>query len=150
MKEVSLSILIWCFLAAFVHCDISAARPSGFDAEKKFDLALQKRYVSVPKRILGSINLLTEQESRNMERPGSQSSDDLNGKWKRGCNLLTCSVHDLAYRISQLSKKRNNAPIHKISPCGYGRRRRRSLLHRFIGPTYEECHLRHHSTEKLK
>uniref|UniRef100_A0A4W4F5W2 Uncharacterized protein n=1 Tax=Electrophorus electricus TaxID=8005 RepID=A0A4W4F5W2_ELEEL len=49
---------------------------------------------------------------------------------KRGCNLLTCMVHDLAYRINQTSKRMNSAPQEKISPQGYGRRRRRSLLHR--------------------
>lgn len=57
---------------------------------------------------------------------------------KRGCNLLTCSIHDLAYRINHLSNKTSNAPPRKISPCGYGRRRRRSLLRRSAAPAHGE------------
>ncbi|XP_063049306.1 adrenomedullin a [Engraulis encrasicolus] len=37
-----------------------------------------------------------------------------------GCSLGTCTVHDLAHRLSQLSKN-THAPMDKISPQGYGR-----------------------------
>ncbi|XP_026783051.1 pro-adrenomedullin-like [Pangasianodon hypophthalmus] len=141
------SILIWCLLVAFVPC---ATFPSNSDREKKMNVALQERDLGVPKRsIQDSVELLAQQENRNMGTPLSQSSDHLSGRGKRGCNLLTCSVHDLAYRISQLSNKMNNAPLHKISPCGYGRRRRRSLLQRSTAPTHGDCHLRHDSPQKL-
>lgn len=45
---------------------------------------------------------------------------------RSGCALVTCTVHDLAYRLQQLNNKMKvaSAPIEKISPGGYGRRRR--------------------------
>ncbi|KAG7333360.1 hypothetical protein KOW79_003495 [Hemibagrus wyckioides] len=117
--------------------------------EKKLNMALQKRDLYVLKRRLeDSVEHLAQQENRNMRTPISQSSDKPNRRGKRGCNLLTCSVHDLAYRISQLSNRMNNAPLHKISPCGYGRRRRRSLPQHSAVQTHVECHLRHDSSQK--
>ncbi|XP_058244193.1 pro-adrenomedullin-like [Hemibagrus wyckioides] len=149
MKRVSQRILIWCSLAAFVSCAISATPLSKSDREKKLNMALQKRDLYVLKRRLeDSVEHLAQQENRNMRTPISQSSDKPNRRGKRGCNLLTCSVHDLAYRISQLSNRMNNAPLHKISPCGYGRRRRRSLPQHSAVQTHVECHLRHDSSQK--
>ncbi|MBN3303760.1 ADML protein, partial [Amia calva] len=65
------------------------------------------------------------------------SSNDINIRVKRykssvsqskgmGCSLGTCSVHDLAHRLFQLTDKHKDgsAPMDKISPLGYGRRRR--------------------------
>ncbi|XP_060734630.1 pro-adrenomedullin-like [Tachysurus vachellii] len=137
MKKVSLSILMWCLLAAFMPCALSATLPSNSDRENKLNMALQKRHLCVPKRSLeDSVEHLAQQENRNMGTPISQSSDNPNRRGKRGCNLLTCSVHDLAYRLSKLSNKMNNAPLHKISPCGFGRRRRRSLFRRSAAQTH--------------
>ncbi|XP_053478811.1 pro-adrenomedullin-like [Ictalurus furcatus] len=150
MKMVSRNIMIWCLLAAFVPCVISATIPSNSDREMKLNVALQKRDQYVPQKSLeNSVELLAEQENKNMGTPISLSSDHLSGRGKRACNLLTCSVHDLAYRISQLNNKKNNAPNHNISPCGYGRRRRRSLLQCSAAQTHGKCPLRHDSPQKL-
>ncbi|KAK3570220.1 hypothetical protein QTP86_017046, partial [Hemibagrus guttatus] len=150
MKKVSQSILIWCLLADLVYCAISATLPSDSGREKKLNMALQKRDLCLLKRSLeDSVEHLNQQENRIIGTPHiSQSSDNPNRRGKRGCNLLTCSVHDLVYRISQLSNKMNNAPLHKISPCGYGRRRRHSLLRRSAAQIHVECHLRHDSRQK--
>ncbi|XP_060232025.1 pro-adrenomedullin-like [Meriones unguiculatus] len=57
---------------------------------------------------------------RPMMNPGSPSSP---------CRLGTCILQKLAQRIYQLTDKSKDAvaPQNKISPQGYGRRRRRSL-----------------------
>lgn len=70
------------------------------------------------------------------------SSTDINIRTKRskpfvnqsrrpGCSLGTCTVHDLAHRLHQLNNKMKigSAPIDKISPQGYGRRRRSLPVH---------------------
>ncbi|EGV97006.1 ADM [Cricetulus griseus] len=46
-----------------------------------------------------------------------------------GCRFGTCTVQKLAHKIYQLTDKDKDgfAPRNKISPQGYGRRRRRSL-----------------------
>ncbi|KAM6159062.1 pro-adrenomedullin [Rhynchocyon petersi] len=46
-----------------------------------------------------------------------------------GCRFGTCTVQKLAHQIYQFTDKDKDdvAPRHKISPQGYGRRRRRSL-----------------------
>lgn len=55
-----------------------------------------------------------------------RSKNSVNQAWRPGCSLGTCAVHDLAHRIHQLNNKLKigSAPIDKISPQGYGRRRR--------------------------
>ncbi|XP_047008832.2 uncharacterized protein admb [Ictalurus punctatus] len=152
MKTVSQNILFWCLLAAFVPCVISATLPPNSDGEKKLNAELQKKDPCMHNR-----SLEDSVENRDTGPPISQNSDQPSGRMKRGCNLPTCSIHDLAYRINHLSNKTNNAPPRKISPCGYGRRRRRSLLRRSTAPAHRAGHLnlstlqaqRHDSPQKL-
>ncbi|XP_011825321.1 PREDICTED: ADM isoform X1 [Mandrillus leucophaeus] len=58
-----------------------------------------------------------------------QSMNNLQGLRSFGCRFGTCTVQKLAYQIYQFTDKDkdNVAPRSKISPQGYGRRRRRSL-----------------------
>ncbi|XP_062868991.1 adrenomedullin a isoform X2 [Trichomycterus rosablanca] len=55
-----------------------------------------------------------------------RSKNSINQSRRSGCSLGTCTVHDLAHRLHQLTNKLKvgSAPIDKISPLGYGRRRR--------------------------
>lgn len=55
-----------------------------------------------------------------------RSKNSVNQSRRSGCSLGTCTVHDLAHRLHQLNNKLKvgSAPIDKISPLGYGRRRR--------------------------
>lgn len=55
-----------------------------------------------------------------------RNKNSINQSRRSGCSLGTCTVHDLAHRLHQLNNKLkvSNAPIDKISPLGYGRRRR--------------------------
>ncbi|XP_051580837.1 pro-adrenomedullin-like [Myxocyprinus asiaticus] len=61
---------------------------------------------------------------------------------RAGCNLATCSVHDLAHLLHQMSTKTNSAPPEKISSKGYGRRRRRSLPSTLPPLTFDEDRLK--------
>ncbi|TSK38520.1 ADM [Bagarius yarrelli] len=152
MKKVVQCTLVWCLLAAFVPCILSATIPPNSDGEGRVNAEFQKKDLCV-------LNRSSEDsaESRATGPPISHNSDQPNGRMKRGCNLLTCAIHDLAYRIKQLSNKTSNAPPRKLSPCGYGRRRRRALLRRSTAPTHREGHLnpailqaqRRDSTRKL-
>ncbi|XP_054581511.1 pro-adrenomedullin isoform X1 [Eptesicus fuscus] len=58
-----------------------------------------------------------------------QSMNRFQGLRSSGCRFGTCSVQKLAHQIYQLTDKDKDgvAPRNKISPQGYGRRRRRSL-----------------------
>ncbi|XP_054627010.1 adrenomedullin a isoform X1 [Dunckerocampus dactyliophorus] len=55
-----------------------------------------------------------------------RSKNSANQSRRQGCSLGTCTVHDLAHRLHQLNNKLKigSAPVDKISPQGYGRRRR--------------------------
>ncbi|XP_037307551.2 pro-adrenomedullin [Pungitius pungitius] len=44
-----------------------------------------------------------------------------------GCQLVTCVYHDLIFQLHQIHQIKSCAPVRKIGPGGYGRRRRRSL-----------------------
>lgn len=61
-----------------------------------------------------------------------RSKNSANQSTKQGCALGTCTVHDLAHRLYQLNNrlKIGSAPADKISPQGYGRRRRSLPAHR--------------------
>lgn len=58
-----------------------------------------------------------------------QSMNKFQGVRSSGCRFGTCTVQKLAHQIYQLTDKDKDgvAPQDKISPQGYGRRRRRSL-----------------------
>lgn len=58
-----------------------------------------------------------------------QSMNRFQGLRGSGCRFGTCTVQKLAHQIYQLTDKEKDdtAPRNKISPQGYGRRRRRSL-----------------------
>ncbi|XP_016002837.2 pro-adrenomedullin isoform X1 [Rousettus aegyptiacus] len=58
-----------------------------------------------------------------------QSMNNFQGLRSFGCRFGTCTVQKLAHQIYQFTDKDKDgvAPRNKISPQGYGRRRRRSL-----------------------
>lgn len=62
---------------------------------------------------------------------------------RQGCSLGTCTVHDLAHRLHELGNKFKigSAPVDKISPQGYGRRRR-SLPERRVTLRMEQGRLK--------
>ncbi|KAM4596293.1 adrenomedullin a [Fundulus diaphanus] len=145
MKTIFHSFLYCCLLASVAHCVELEVNP---ELKKRLSIWLGSRL----RRDLESVALVKTAESENFVRPEDirdtllpHSSTDINIRTKRskGCALGTCAVHDLAHRIQQLKDNRlkSDAPIHKMSPQGYGRRRR-SVPERQVSLRLEKGRLR--------
>ncbi|XP_052006376.1 pro-adrenomedullin-like [Xyrauchen texanus] len=69
---------------------------------------------------------LMPHSSTDISMRTKRSKNSINQSRRPGCSLGTCSVHVLAHRLHDLNNKLKigNAPVDKISPLGYGRRRR--------------------------
>ncbi|XP_034535540.1 adrenomedullin a [Notolabrus celidotus] len=137
MKFIFQSFLYCCLLVTVGHCLELEVNP---ESKKRLSIWLGRRL----RRDLHSESVQRIAESENFVRPEDirdtllpHSSTDINVRTKRsknsanqsrrqGCSLGTCTVHDLAHRLHQLNNKLKigSAPIDKISPQGYGRRRR--------------------------
>ncbi|XP_028257813.1 adrenomedullin a [Parambassis ranga] len=154
MKPTFQSFLYCCLLATVAHCVELEVNP---ELKKRLSMWLGSRL----RRDLASVSVGKTAESEQIVRPEDirdtllpHSSTDINVRTKRskgsanqsrrqGCSLGTCTVHDLAHRLHQLSNKLTigHAPIDKISPQGYGRRRR-SLPARRVTLRLEQGRLR--------
>ncbi|XP_018518603.1 adrenomedullin a [Lates calcarifer] len=137
MKLIFQSFLYCCLLATVAHCVELEVNPQ---LKKRLSLWLGSRL----RRDVDSVSVERTAESEHFVRPEDirdtllpHSSTDINVRTKRsknsanqsrrqGCSLGTCTVHDLAHRLHQLNNKLKigSAPLEKISPQGYGRRRR--------------------------
>lgn len=137
MKLIFQSFLYCCLLATVAHCVELEVNP---ELKKRLSIWLGSRL----RRDLDSVSVERTEESEHFVRPEDfrdtllpHSSTDINVRTKRsknsanqsrrqGCSLGTCTVHDLAHRLHQLNNKFKigSAPVDKLSPQGYGRRRR--------------------------
>ncbi|KAJ8396733.1 hypothetical protein AAFF_G00015710 [Aldrovandia affinis] len=139
MKLLLQSVVCWCLLATVTPGVESAKLDLSSEMKRRLNIWLQNR----SKRDLSSTSVASKADSTQFVRPedvkdtlAPHSSTDVSIRTKRskstvnqvrrpGCSLGTCTVHDLAHRIHQLNNKfRTGAPMDKISPQGYGRRRR--------------------------
>ncbi|XP_076593942.1 adrenomedullin a [Chaetodon auriga] len=143
MKLIFQSFLYCCLMATVAHCVELEVNP---ELKKRLSIWLGSRL----RRDLDSVSVEKTEESEHFVRPEDirdtllpHSSTDISVRTKRsknsanqsrrqGCSLGTCTVHDLAHRLHQLNNKLKigSAPIDKISPQGYGRRRRSLPAHR--------------------
>lgn len=143
MKLIFQSFLYCCLLATVAHCVELEVNP---ELKKRLSIWLGSRL----RRDLDSVSVEKTEESEHFVRPDDirdtllpHSSTDINVRTKRsknsanqsrrqGCSLGTCTVHDLAHRLHLLNNKLKigSAPVDKISPQGYGRRRRSLPAHR--------------------
>ncbi|CAG5856269.1 adrenomedullin a [Menidia menidia] len=154
MKTIFHSFLYCCLLATVAHCMEPKVNP---ELKKRLSIWLGSRmrrdiYSTTIQKTAESEPFVRTEDIRDNLLP--HSSTDINirtkrsknsanqSKWK-GCALGTCSVHDLVHRLHQLNNKSTipTAPAHKISPRGYGRRRR-SLPQRRIALRVEQGRLR--------
>ncbi|XP_056134642.1 adrenomedullin a [Lampris incognitus] len=137
MKLILQSVLFCCLLSTVAHCVELKLNPQ---LRKRLSVWMENRQ----RRDLNSVSADKKAESEQFVRPEDirdkltpYSSADISVRTKRsknsvnqsrrpGCSLGTCTVHDLAHRLHQLNNKLKigSAPIEKISPQGYGRRRR--------------------------
>lgn len=153
MKTIFHSFLCCCLLATVAHCVELEVNP---ELKKRLSIWLGSRL----RRDLDSIAVEKTAEFEHFVRPEDirdtllpHSSTDINVRTKRsknsgnqsrrqGCILGTCTYHDLAHRLHQFNSKNGvNAPPDKISPQGYGRRRR-SLPERRVTLRLEQGRLR--------
>ncbi|XP_030579493.1 adrenomedullin a [Archocentrus centrarchus] len=136
MKLIFQSFFCCCLLATVAHC---VELEVNDELKKKLNMWLGSRL----RRDLDSISVEKTAESEHLVRPEDirdtllpHSSTDIHVRTKRsinsGCSLGTCAVHDLAHRLHQIGNKirSGNVPAHKMSPHGYGRRRRSLPAHR--------------------
>ncbi|XP_026233356.1 adrenomedullin a [Anabas testudineus] len=141
MKLIFQCFLYCCLLATVAHCVELEVNP---ELKKRLSMWLGSRR----RRDLNSLSVERTAESEHFVRPEDirdtmlpHSSTDINVRTKRsknsanqstkGCSLGTCAVHDLAHRLYQINRlKIGSAPVDKISPQGYGRRRRSLPLRR--------------------
>ncbi|XP_058485726.1 adrenomedullin a [Solea solea] len=137
MKLILQSILCCCLLATVAHCVEVEVNPQ---LKKRLSIWLERRL----RRDLDSVSVEKTAESESFVRaedirdnllPHSSSDNSIrtkrskntsNQSRRQGCSLGTCTVHDLAHRLHQLNNKLKTgvAPPIKISPIGYGRKRR--------------------------
>ncbi|XP_041839583.1 adrenomedullin a [Melanotaenia boesemani] len=154
MKTIFHSFLYCCLLATVAHCVELEVNP---ELKKRLSIWLGSRL----RRDLDSVTVEKTAESEHFVRPEDiretllpHSRTDINVRTKRsknsanqsrrqGCSLGTCTLHDLAHRLHQLNNqlKIGSAPVDKISPQGYGRRRR-SLPVRRVTLRLEQGRLR--------
>ncbi|XP_068452140.1 adrenomedullin a [Clinocottus analis] len=137
MQLIIQSFLSCCLLATVAHCVELEVNP---ELKKRRSIWLGSRL----RRDLDRVSVEKTAESESFVKPEDirdtllpHSSTDINVRTKRsknsggqsrrqGCSLGTCTVHDLAHRLYQLNNKLKigSAPVDKIRPQGYGRRRR--------------------------
>ncbi|XP_007554166.1 adrenomedullin a [Poecilia latipinna] len=145
MKTIFHSFLYCCLLASVAHCVELEVNP---ELKKRLSIWLGSRL----RRDLETVAVQKTAKSENFVRPEDirdillpHSSTDIKIRTKRsaGCALGTCSVHVLAHRVQQFkdNKLKTSVPINKMSPHGYGRRRR-SVPERQISLRMEEGRLR--------
>ncbi|KPP66119.1 adrenomedullin 1-like [Scleropages formosus] len=128
MKLLLQTALCCCLLVVVTPSAGSAKLDS--EVKRRLTMWLQSR----TRRDLSGVSTGSEGNAAQIVRPedvrdalNSRSSPDASIRVRRSkCSLGTCTVHDLAHRLHVLNNKFKigSAPIDKISPLGYGRRRR--------------------------
>ncbi|XP_026175394.1 adrenomedullin a [Mastacembelus armatus] len=134
MKLILQSFLYCCLLATVAHCVELEVNPElkkrlsiwlGSRLRRNLDsVAVEKTAESGFVRTEDIRDTLLPHSSTNNNVRTKRSKNSANQSTSQGCLLVTCTVHDLAHRLYQLSGKHKSAPLDKISPQGYGRRRR--------------------------
>nr|XP_057945173.1 adrenomedullin a [Doryrhamphus excisus] len=133
MKLIFRSFLYCCLVATVAHCVELEVSPK---LKKRLSIWLGNRLRrDLDSKTVDSEQFVRQEDIRDTMLP--HSSTEINIRTKRsknsasqsrrqGCSLGTCTVHDLAHRLHQLNNKLKigSAPADKISPQGYGRRRR--------------------------
>lgn len=134
MKLILQSVLYCSLLSTVAHC---VELEVNSDAKKRLSVWMESRLrrhlnSMSAERVAESEQFVTPEEIRDTLIPHSsisirtkRSRNSIHQSRRPGCNLGTCTVHDLAYRLHQFTNKQKvDAPIDKMSAHGYGRRRR--------------------------
>ncbi|XP_061526936.1 adrenomedullin a [Phycodurus eques] len=134
MKLIWQAILYCCLVATAAHCAELEVNPKLKKRLSIFRLGSRLRR-DPDSETANSERFVRREVTRDTSLPHSstetgvrtkRSKNSANQPRRQGCSLGTCSVHDLAHRLHILNNKLKtcNAPTSKLSPHGYGRRRR--------------------------
>lgn len=149
MKSMLQTAFLWCMLTALLP-SITSAKPLNTDGLRRFSVWLQSR-VKRERSESDMTDLLTQRncdteslvpQHRNARVKRTDPAYSIKRVERAGCNLATCSVHELAHLLNIMHAKTNNAPTDKIGSNGYGRRRRRSLPSNQPALTFHEGRLK--------
>ncbi|XP_068597451.1 adrenomedullin a [Brachionichthys hirsutus] len=135
MRLTIQSFLYCCLLARVAHCvelDVTPELRKNIWLGSRLRRDLARASVDKTEE---SEDFVRPEDIRDALLPHSSTSNNVrtkrskhsnNQSRRQGCSLGTCTVHDLAHRLHQLNNKLKigSAPVDKISPQGYGRRRR--------------------------
>ncbi|XP_057702794.1 adrenomedullin a isoform X2 [Corythoichthys intestinalis] len=131
MKVIFQAFLYCCLVATAAHCVELEVNPK---LKKRLSIWLGSRLRrDLSSESVNAEHFVRQDDSRESVLPHSstetnvrtkRSKNSTNQSRRQGCSLGTCSVHDLAHRLQLYNNKLNTAPPVKISPHGYGRRRR--------------------------
>lgn len=152
MKLLSIALMLLCSLAVLGADSVRLDVASEFRKKwNKWALSRGKRELQVssnptgladpkagpvqtlvlPQNVKGASRSLqaSPDASRIRVKRYRQMKNNFQGSRSAGCRFGTCTVQKLAHQIYQFTDKDKDgvAPRNKISPQGYGRRRRRSL-----------------------
>ncbi|XP_077374416.1 adrenomedullin a [Festucalex cinctus] len=139
MKLIFQAFLYCCLVATAAHCVELEVNPK---LKKRLSIWLESRLRrDLDSKTANSEHFVRQEDIRDTMLPHSstetnvrtkRSKNSANQSRRQGCYLGTCSVHDLAHRLHVLNNtlKIGSAPHSKISPQGYGRRRRSLPDHR--------------------
>lgn len=133
MKLFLQSALLWCVLATLACCSRSTQAELSAESRKRLSIWLQSLvrkdiHRRLSEREEGSVDRLEDSRSSKPLPTHLRIKRTLNSMKPSGCNLVTCSVHELAHRLHSINKhKPDSVPLDKMGANGYGRRRRRSL-----------------------
>ncbi|ROL43336.1 ADM [Anabarilius grahami] len=155
MNSMLQKAFLWCVLTAFLP-SITSAKPLNTDGLRRLSVWLQgkvrKDVSSVSERSESdSTALLTQRNSgtesfvpqhRSVRVKRTEPAYTVKRIERAGCNLATCSVHELAHLLNIMHTKTSNAPSEKIGSGGYGRRRRRSFPSKHPALTFHEGRLK--------
>uniref|UniRef100_A0AAY4D455 Uncharacterized protein n=1 Tax=Denticeps clupeoides TaxID=299321 RepID=A0AAY4D455_9TELE len=122
MKLVLHSVLLWCVLSTLV-ARFAAARPDpSLESGKRLSVWL-RMLVRPPAGRGDAETFARARESRATDTfpPHHRLKSTARSP---GCNLITCIVHELPYRVNQVNGEK--VPKGKMGNDGYGRRRRRA------------------------
>ncbi|KAM9825113.1 adrenomedullin a isoform X2 [Syngnathus typhle] len=139
MKLIFQAFLSCCLVATAAHCAQPEVNPK---LKKRLSIWLGSRLRrDLESKTANSEHIVRQEDIRDTMLPHSstephvrtkRSKNSANQSRRQGCYLGTCSVHDLAHRLHTLNNtlRFGTAPPIKISPQGYGRRRRSLPDHR--------------------
>ncbi|XP_072574187.1 pro-adrenomedullin-like isoform X1 [Paramormyrops kingsleyae] len=142
--KLLLQTILCCSLLATFTLSVESAKPGlSSEMKKRLSIWLQSRTKRDLSGMGDVVQFVKPEDVRDAFSPHSSTdirtrvrrSKSSNGQAKRSsCSLSTCAMNDLMDRLNKFNSQLRigSAPMDKISPLGYGRRRRSLPAHRTL------------------